>query len=158
MFHANFTILRNVLNPFCRYMITYDLLESNINSEVKTLLCKLYLSLQAINGLNSITIMSKTNLNFINVKYFRMFRLRHDSRLQIFLNATGPHPMPKYFQWTYLVWEMQTRILSLKLLDLSNPVIVICSSLLEWTIQRKSFLIYMNWRGYLNKKLNLIPR
>ena len=138
----NFTILKNALNPFCRYIITYDLLESNTNSEVKTILCKPYLSLQALNGLNLITIMSKTNLNFINVKYFRMFRLRHDSRLQIFLNATGLHPMPKYFQWTYLVWEMQTRILSLKLLDLSNPIIVICSSLLEWTIQRKSFLIY----------------
>ena len=71
-----------------------------------------------------------------------MFRLRSDSRLLIFLNNTGSNPMPKYFQWTYLVWEMQSRILSLKLLDLSNPIIVICSSLLEWAIQRKSFLIY----------------
>ena len=71
-----------------------------------------------------------------------MFRLRSDSRLQVFLNNTGSNPMPKYFQWMYLVWEMQSRILSLKLLDLTNPIIVICSSLLEWAIQRKSFLIY----------------
>ena len=68
-----------------------------------------------------------------------MFKLKDNSRLRVFLDNTGHSQLPDSFPFPILFWEMQTRILTLNLLDHANPLIVICSSLLEWAIERRAF-------------------
>ena len=70
-----------------------------------------------------------------------MFKLKDNSRLRVFLDNTGHNQLPNSFPFPILSWEMQTRILTLNLLDHTNPYIVICSAFLEWAIERRAFLI-----------------